>query len=145
MFTETFDEFALHHKKPINIIIHVYTTSVSIISVIEIFDINDEYLGIYFMYLCFLFISMNENDFFISFVYFEMLRNASYLIELEKITWFYILLSSICLQEFSHYIVNEKTYLSEYIKKDNYIKKFINHTLFLGSSVIIQFVNKCLE
>lgn len=139
MFTETFDEFALHHKKPINIIIHVYTTSVSIISVIEIFDINDEYLGIYYMYLCFLFFSLNENDFFISFVYFEMLRNVSYLIELEKITWLYILLSSICLQELSHYIVNEKTYLSEYIKK------FINHTLFLGSSVIIQFVNKCLE
>ena len=68
-----------------------------------------------------------------------MLRNVSYLIELEKITWLYILLSSICLQEFSHYIVNEKTYLSEYIKR------FINHTLFLGSSVIIQFVNKCLE
>ena len=74
-----------------------------------------------------------------------MLRNISYFIELKKLTWFYILLSSICLQEFSHYIVNEKTYLSEYIKKDNYIKKFINHTLFIGSSVIIQFVNKCLE
>ena len=31
------------------------------------------------------------------------------------------------------------------LKKDNYIKKFINHTLFLGSSVIIQFVNKYLK
>jgi hypothetical protein len=117
MFAKTFDEFALYHKKPINIIIHVYTTSVSIISVIEIFDINDEYLGIYFMYLCFLFFSMNEYDFFISFVYFEMLRNISYVIELKKLTWFYILLSSMCLQEFAHYIVNEKTYLSEYVKK----------------------------
>lgn len=133
-YYQELSKFEETHQNFSNQLVHLITTSIGIMGVIELIHqkIKISYINLMaFMYLYTRYYIPDEDS-----QNFTLLLLISFMVFLKKspsqfkkpIT---IILASIIFQEFSHYIFNESTYLSQYIDKSNSRDTFLRHIIWL--------------
>ena len=134
-YYQELSKFEETHQNFSNQLVHLITTSIGIMGVIELIHqkIKISYINLMsFMYLYTRYYIPDEDS-----QNFTLLLLISFMVFLKKspsqfkkpIT---IILASIIFQEFSHYIFKESTYLSQYINKTNNSRDtFLRHIIWL--------------
>ena len=133
-YTKIKNEFSLYHKNNGNIRVHLITTIVGFIALIGYLgNLNDSSEILKCFILTILHIlnryTLPEHQLFLNNCIFFL---TYFVTKIKKFNYISILILSVILQELSHYVYHEKTYISSY----NEYSKLILHNIWLVPLVI---------
>lgn len=144
IFTKSFNTFTKYQTHPLNVVSNFVCTTVSIYSITNIVSNylpHNIQICTYFSFLSFLFVSMNIKDFISSCIYFEVIRSYSDL-EISNMLCIFMFMCSNILQELSHCICNEQTYLQTHLFCCNMYYNYnkLLYILYIGTTSLKQLV-----
>lgn len=134
LFHNLYKDFELTHKSDLNNFIHIFSLLCGFFGFINIIPYNYILFNLYILHLYFI---IPNNIIYKSFIFINIILFMSYIYTITISQSLYLLLFSFILQEFSHFITNERTMVSLYFTfSKDFLYKYIIHSYFLLPFII---------
>jgi hypothetical protein len=140
-FINVSNDFNKYHRNNHNILVHLFTTILSIIIVLSFVPTKYK-LNLVMFYLILTKLVLKDKLWLYNGLVVLVMFWLSNIFNMKFKNKIYLLVALIALQELSHYIFGEPTYQSQYLFKKNGFKLLIYHTIFLLPLLINTLINK---